>query len=263
MSNYAIGVEYHGSKFHGWQRQFDQDTVQGAIENALSQVADSQITVSAAGRTDAGVHSVGQIASFQSDANRDLVQWRRGVNSLTPKTINLAWIVEVDKDFHARFSATARRYLYLFMDRQTDVHSDELVWNIGALDADLMHAHAQNLLGEHDFTSFRGAGCQAETPNRRINHCTVKRVGDLVVMDIEANAFLLHMVRNIASCLSVIDNGTPRDYLRKILDSKDRSKLGVTAPPRGLYFYNVRYPGCSFPSPRLPSILSASSRDFF
>ncbi len=263
MPTYAIGIEYQGTIFHGWQRQVDQVTVQGELENALSQVADSPILLSAAGRTDAGVHSMGQVASFSSDSNRSPDQWLRGVNSLSSQSINVNWVIEVEGSFHARFSATARRYLYLFMDRKRDVHAKDLAWNIQSIDADLMHWHAQNLLGEHDFTSFRGAGCQAESANRRINHCMVKRVGDLIVLDIEANAFLLHMVRNIASCLSQITENMPSDYLLEILKCKDRAQIGMTAPSSGLYLYKVEYPGYSFPLPRLPSLLAAATKDFF
>jgi len=263
VPTYAIGIEYDGTDFHGWQRQTDQNTVQGELEKALSQVADSEVLLFAAGRTDAGVHSMGQVASFYSESGRDLSQWLRGSNSLTPRSINLTWIVEVEDTFHARFSATARRYLYFFLDRKKEVHAGDLAWSRQALDADLMHLHAQNLIGEHDFTSFRGAGCQADSPNRRINHCLVKRVGDLIVLDIEANAFLLHMVRNIASCLSQITEEMPSDYLIQVLNQKDRSKIGMTAPSSGLYFYKVEYPGYSFPLPRLPALLASTSRDFF
>jgi tRNA pseudouridine38-40 synthase len=263
VPTYAIGIEYHGTIFHGWQRQADQNTVQGDLEKALSQVADSEVLLSAAGRTDAGVHSMGQVASFHSDSDRGLDQWLRGANSLTPQSINITWIVEVEDTFHARFSATARRYLYLFMDRKKDAHASDLAWMVESLDADLMHWHAQNLLGEHDFTSFRGSGCQADSPNRRINRCLVKRIGDLIVLDIEANAFLLHMVRNIASCLSQITKDMPGDHLLEILRCKDRAKIGITGPASGLYLYKVEYPGYSFPLPRLPALLAATSRDFF
>ena len=262
MPTYAIGIEYHGTVFHGWQRQANQNTVQGDLEKALSQVANSEVLLSAAGRTDAGVHSMGQVASFCSDSDRGLDQWLRGVNSLTPQSINVTWIIQVEDTFHARFSAAARRYLYLFMDRKQDVHASDLAWSLQCVDADLMHWHAQNLLGEHDFTSFRGAGCQADSPYRRVNRCLVKRVGDLIVLDIEANAFLLHMVRNIASCLSQISEDAPYNYLLEILKHKDRSKVGMTAPSSGLYLYKVEYPGYSFPSPRLPALLAATSRDF-
>ena len=243
MPTYAIGIEYHGTVFHGWQRQADQNTVQGDLEKALSQVANSEVLLSAAGRTDAGVHSMGQVASFCSDSDRGLDQWLRGVNSLTPQSINVTWIIQVEDTFHARFSAAARRYLYLFMDRKQDVHASDLAWSLQCVDADLMHWHAQNLLGEHDFTSFRGAGCQADSPYRRVNRCLVKRVGDLIVLDIEANAFLLHMVRNIAGVLTAVANGSkPITWAEEVLQSRDRSAGGVTALPDGLYFSGVRYP---------------------
>ena len=262
MGTYALGVEYNGENFSGWQKQLDRPTIQGSLEKALSQVADSEIQLSAAGRTDAGVHAMGQVASFQSAVTRSSEQWRRGVNSLTPDSINVAWVTGVEDDFHARFSATARRYLYLFMDRVEDTHAKQLAWSVASLNADLMHASAQFLVGEHDFTTFRGSGCQAETPYRRINHCVVKRIGDLVVVDIEANAFLLHMVRNIVSCLSQIKEDSHPDYLLELLSLRDRTQIGMTAPSSGLYLFDVRYPDYDFPLPRLPSLLLGASREF-
>ena len=262
MGTFALGVEYNGKDFSGWQKQLDRLTIQGSLEKALSQVADSEIQLSAAGRTDAGVHSMGQVASFRSEVARSSEQWRRGVNSLTPDSINVAWVNEVEDGFHSRFSATARRYLYLFMDRVEDTHASQLAWSVTSLNADLMHGFAQGLVGEHDFTTFRGSGCQAETPYRRINHCVVKRIGDLVIVDIEANAFLLHMVRNIVSCLSQINEDAPSDYLLELLTLRDRTKIGMTAPSSGLYLFDVRYPGYDFPLPRLPSLLLGVSREF-
>ena len=148
------------------------------------------------------------------------------------------------------------------MDRVEDTHAKQLAWSVASLNADLMHASAQFLVGEHDFTTFRGSGCQAETPFRRINHCVVKRIGDLVVVDIEANAFLLHMVRNIVSCLSQIKEDSHPDYLLELLSLRDRTQIGMTAPSSGLYLVDVRYPGYDFPLPRLPSLLLGGSREF-
>ena len=262
MATFAIGIEYEGSVFYGWQRQPNRLTVQGVLETALTQVADTPTVISGAGRTDAGVHAMGQVASFVSDANRTEEQWLKGLNSLTPKQVNVAWVREVEDSFHARFKATARRYLYLFMEREQDTQASHLVWTVGSLDIDAMHQQAQCLVGEHDFTSFRGAGCQANTATRRINHCIVRRCGSVVVLDIEANAFLLHMVRNIASCLSRVDRNDSEDYVEMLLKGKDRRKIGMTAPANGLYFYQVEYPKYSFPSSRKPSILAAVADTF-
>lgn len=255
MPQYAFGVTYCGTNFHGWQRQTQLPTVQGELERAISHVANVQTQISAAGRTDAGVHATGQVAAFHSDADRTLQNWQRGLNALTPDDILVDWVLNVDDHFHPRFSATARRYTYLFHDVG---HPHPLlsgrVWSCQKLDADRMHRHAQTLLGEHDFSSFRGAGCQSMTPFRRINRCEVIRRGDFVVLEIEANAFLLHMVRNIASVLHTIGRRISVDLV-KLLSFRDRTKSGPTAPPEGLYLVGVSYPDFDLPQPLEPAIL--------
>jgi len=249
MLSYAFGVTYDGADFHGWQRQADLPTVQSTLEQALSQIADAPTMISVAGRTDAGVHAIGQVGAFSSDASRSLQDWKRGLNALTPTTIRVDWVVLAPEEFHPRYSATARRYVYLFHDTER-AHPmlAKRVWSCAHLDADAMHRAGRVLLGEHDFSSFRGAGCQALSPLRRVNRCEVTRRGEFVVLDIEANAFVLHMVRNIAAGLQEV--GTcKRAELRTLLDAKDRTQLGPTAPPDGLYLVEVSYPGQDLPAP--------------
>ncbi len=255
MPHYAFGVTYNGERFHGWQRQNDVPTVQGELEQALSRIANCDTHITVAGRTDAGVHATGQVAAFFSQAKRSLHDWQRGLNALTPSDISVDWVVETSPGFHPRYSATARRYKYVFHDIGR-VHPllVNRVWGCTRLDADAMHRGAQNLLGEHDFSSFRGAGCQSLTPMRRVNRCEVLRHGDFVVMEIEANAFLLHMVRNIASALHAVGRGDCVD-LSKLLALRDRTQLGATAPPEGLYLVGVSYPEFDLPAPATLSFL--------
>ncbi len=249
MTDYALGISYDGSQFHGWQRQPELPTVQGALEQALSQIADNPVTIAVAGRTDTGVHATGQVAGFKSAASRSLNDWLRGLNALTPDAIRVNWVTPVPSGFHPRYSAVARRYVYLFHDddaRHPHLHGH--VWQCASLDADAMHRAAQHLVGEHDFSSFRGAGCQSLTPMRRVNRVAVTRRDRWVLMDIEANAFVLHMVRNIARALHDVGTGSGLDVARLLL-AADRRQLGATAPPDGLYFARVVYPDVSLPPP--------------
>ena len=261
MSNthfrYALAVQYAGGEFHGWQRQRDVPTVQGTLEQAASKLADEPVTLQVAGRTDAGVHAVGQISSFSCSRAPDTRNWQRGLNSLTPKSIHVIWVRAVPAEFHPRYDATSRRYTYVFYDQQrTDPFVAGLAWCCDVLDADAMHRQAQCLLGEQDFSSFRGAGCQSLTPMRRVDQVSVRRQGAYVVMDIVANAFLLHMVRNIASGLLSVGRGAANGYLADVLAARDRSALGVTAPPQGLYLSEVCYSSVALPKVTvLPSIL--------
>ena len=240
--HFACGVIYDGSAFHGWQRQVSEASVQGELEAAFSQVADHPVSLIAAGRTDAGVHATGQVVHFSSRASRQPQQWLRGTNALTSSALRIHWVVEVDASFHARYKATARRYTYVYHDNATAqplLHGR--VWECPALDADAMHRAAQDLLGEHDFSSFRAAGCQSLTALRRVHRCEVTRRGAFVVMEIEANAFLLHMVRNIARALHDVGIGRLKMPLRELLALRDRTRLGATAPPHGLYLSGVEY----------------------
>jgi tRNA pseudouridine38-40 synthase len=256
---YALAVQYAGGEFSGWQRQPNVPTVQGALEQAAAKLTDESITLQVAGRTDAGVHATGQIASFSSSLKPEARNWQRGLNALTPASIYVSWVHSVAVEFHPRYDATSRRYTYIFYDQQqTDPFISGLAWCCSPLDADVMHQQAQCLLGEHDFSSFRGAGCQSLTPMRRVDQVLVRRQGAFVVMEIEANAFLLHMVRNIASGLLNVGLGAADSYLADLLAARDRTALGVTAPPQGLYLSQVRYPHAGLPAvTALPPILRA------
>jgi tRNA pseudouridine38-40 synthase len=245
MPRIALGVAYDGSAFHGWQRQASVPTAQGALESALSQVAALPITTHAAGRTDAGVHATAQVVHFDCDAERPLRAWTLGVNALLPPTVQVRWARVVDTSFHARFGALNRRYQYLFADQPV---ARPLLyrqcWMTSPLAADRMHEAGQALLGEQDFSAFRAAGCQSSTPWRCVHRLTVSRHGPLIVLDVTANAFLLHMVRNMARALHDVGSGRlDRAALVQLLAGRDRTVLGATAPPQGLYLVQVGYPG--------------------
>ncbi len=245
----ACGIAYDGSAFHGWQRQTNLPTVQGELERAISTVADAPVTVVASGRTDRAVHALGQVATFDSPAQRDLDTWLRALNGLTPDAISVPWVQPVPDEFHARYSAVARRYCYVFSDAG---HSNPLLaqraWQTRALDVDAMHRAGQLLLGEQDFSAVRGAGCQSLTPVRRVDQCVVRRQGGFVLLEIQANAFLLHMVRNIARLLHDVGRGEPI-AVTDLLLGRDRTRLGATAPAQGLYFARSVYAGVVFPLP--------------
>jgi tRNA pseudouridine38-40 synthase len=248
MPSLVFGVTYDGASFYGWQRQPDFPTVQGELEAAVTRVADSSVNIIVAGRTDTGVHATGQVAGFSCQTNRSLHEWHRGLNALTPKSISVDWVQTVDETFHPRYSATARTYSYVFHDiGRKHPMLLQRVWGCQALDADAMHRAAQCLIGEHDFSSFRGAGCQSTTPMRRVNRCAVFRRGAFVVLEIEANAFVMHMVRNIASALHDVGCGHESMSINALLDVKDRTLLGPTAPPDGLYLVDVSYPNFELP----------------
>ena len=254
--HFAAGLSYRGTAFNGWQRQPGLPTVQGTVEQALSRIADHDIGLSVAGRTDAGVHATGQVIAFTSPVNRSPEVWQRGLNGLTPDGIRVNWVQAVDAAFHPRYRATARTYQYVFFDQaRENPFLQELAWCTDALNADRMHQQAQSLLGEQDFSSFRAAGCQSLTPFRRVDRCEVRRCGGLVVMEITANAFLLHMVRNIASALRDIGRDHDVESMASRLGRRDRRKLGITAPPQGLYLVQVAYPEQAFPESPQPSFL--------
>lgn len=241
----AAGVEYDGSGFYGWQRQRQSPTVQACVEQALSRVADHPITVQCAGRTDTGVHAYCQVIHFDTQAERSERSWVLGANTTLHPGASLLWLRSVDDQFHARFSARRRSYRYRILNRwvRPAVDRDRVAWCRRPLDADRMHAAAQALLGEHDFSSFRAVGCQARSPIRRLHEVAVKRVADEVILDIQANAFVYHMVRNIAGSLMAIGLGEqPVDWMQRLLALKDRSHAGATAPAEGLYFMAPSYP---------------------
>lgn len=255
MTRWALGVEYDGAAFGGFQRQphHDQPTVQGALEKALSSIADESVHLVCAGRTDAGVHAVAQVVHFDCASERDARAWTRGANSLTPDGISVRWAQVVDDAFHARFSATARTYLYVLSDGEP-VHAllrDRVAGFPVRLDEKAMAEAARVLIGEQDFSSFRAAGCQARHAVREVLHCAVHRNGSLLGFEIRANAFLQHMVRNLVGSLALVGDGRRSvDWFGEVLAARDRTRAGPAAPPAGLYFVDVTYPE----HPDLPTI---------
>lgn len=240
----AAGIEYRGSRFDGWQRQAGRRTVQQKIESALTRVANHPVTIQCAGRTDAGVHAVRQIAHFDTTSCREGHSWVFGANSNLPGDVNLNWVVPVCDGFHARFSARSRRYRYYILNRRTrtSIFQDLLTWETQPLDVSLMARAAACLVGEHDFSSYRATACQARSPVRRVMELKVWRQNDLVIIEIEANAFLHHMVRNIAGVLIMIGQGKQGiEWAQEVLLARDRSLGGITAPPNGLFLLDVVY----------------------
>jgi tRNA pseudouridine38-40 synthase len=254
MPRIALAVEYDGSPYHGWQRQSEVDSVQAQLETALSRVANEPIVVVCAGRTDRAVHATYQVVHFETPVERADHAWLMGGTFFLPPDITLLWARPVPDDFHARFSATARSYRYVILNRGTRaaINRERVTWYRGRLDADAMHEAGQYLLGKHDFSSFRARDCQAQSPVRTIESFSVQRQGDYIYLDITANAFLHHMVRNIVGTLLPIGTGeqTPESILA-VLQARHRSVAGITAPAEGLYLVNVRYPThFSIPPPR-------------
>jgi tRNA pseudouridine38-40 synthase len=241
---FAVGVEYRGSAYCGWQRQPHCDSVQQNLEQALSFVADHAIELTCAGRTDSGVHAVEQVAHFDSIAIRSERAWVLGANCRLPRDIRIKWVVPVTDDFHARFRAQARAYRYLIFNNAVPsaLFHDLSAWEFRNLDHDKMNESAQVLLGEHDFSSFRAVGCQAKSASRNVQDISVSRRGELVILDIKANAFLYHMVRNIAGSLMSIGRGEHDiDWFIGLLDARNRNLAAATAPASGLYFAYACY----------------------
>ena len=238
------GVEYDGSDYSGWQIQSHARSVQAEVEKALSRVADHPVATICAGRTDAGVHGIGQVVHYDSGATRDARAWLFGANSLLPECMSLRWVKPVDPDFSARHSALARRYRYLIHNSRSrsGLFSRRAYWFTEPLDASLMQDSAQFLVGEHDFSAFRAAECQARSTRRNVIEIAVNRRGDWISIDVEANAFLHHMVRNIVGVLVAVGQGKrPAEWSAEVLAARDRRLGGVTAEPQGLYFLLVRY----------------------
>ncbi len=252
----AMGVEYDGSRFSGWQIQRNCRTIQGVVQQALSAVADHPVQVVCAGRTDTGVHATGQVIHFDTQAQRSARSWVFGANANLPKDVVVLWLRKVDGSFHARFSARRRWYRYIIFNRavRPTFLAGRTSWEYRPLDEELMNRGARHLLGEHDFSAYRAVACQAQSPLRRIYRLEVTRAGELLYLDVEANAFLHHMVRNIAGVLMAIGVGErPPEWAREVLESRDRRLGGVTAPPQGLYLAGVSYPPrYDIPASRLP-----------
>lgn len=241
----ALGVEYMGARFSGWQRQSHVASIQAHIEDTLAKIVMHKVDIVCAGRTDAGVNATGQVVHFESGAARPLKAFTRGVNTHLPDDIAITWAREVSDQFHARYSATARRYRYVIYNNP--LRSGNLAHGLThvyqPLNADSMHKAAQALVGEQDFTSFRAAHCQSNTPFRNVHCVSVTRQGRYIVVDITANAFLHHMVRNIVGALIDVGTGEQQaSYLGDLLALKDRTKASATAKPNGLYLVDVTYP---------------------
>lgn len=248
----ALGIEYDGHDFYGWQSQGNLLTVQSCLEQALSQIADEKIQVYCAGRTDAGVHATGQVVHFETNAHRDLRAWTLGANSHLPRSVAVTWVKEVDDQFHARFSALSRRYRYIIYNHsiRPAILAHRVTWYYHLLDVVAMENAGQFLLGELDFSSFRSAECESKTPMRNVHFIRVTRHGHFVVIDIQANAFLHHMVRNITGVLMRIGSGKKKpEWAKEVLEAKDRRVAAETAPANGLYLCQVQYPASySFPN---------------
>ena len=241
----AVGLEYDGSAYAGWQIQAHALSIQSVAESAFSRVADHPITLTCAGRTDAGVHALGQVAHFDTEAARTPRAWALGATAALPEDVTVQWAAEVRQDFHARYSALARTYRYVIVNRASRpaLERNRVCWVHRELDAERMANAAAHLVGEHDFSAFRSAECQARTPTRRVESIEVQRDGERVVIDIRANAFLHHMVRNIAGVLIRVGSGEEGpDWARAVLESRDRRLGAPTAPAAGLYLLAVRYP---------------------
>jgi tRNA pseudouridine38-40 synthase len=240
----ALGLEYCGTPFHGWQSQPEGDTVQDALQVALSTIAGEPISVICAGRTDAGVHATLQVVHFETGVERPLTAWVRGVNSHLPEGVAVRWAAAVDDEFHARFSARGRRYRYLLLNRpqRPGLWQGRVGWFHLPLDVEAMQQAATHLIGEHDFSAFRAAGCQAKTPVKTLWRADVQQVGSLIVFDFEASAFLHHMVRNLVGSLVYIGKGTQApDWMAELLQQRDRTVAAPTFSPDGLYFRGPIY----------------------
>lgn len=241
----ALGVEYNGYGFYGWQAQHGLSTVQGVLETALTQVANEPITLFCAGRTDANVHATGQVVHFDTHAKRHIDAWIWGTNTHLPSSVVVHWAKSVDYSFHARFTAISRRYRYIIYNRpvRPAILSQRVTWHYYPLDVARMNEAARYLLGEQDFSSFRSSQCSSKTAMRCVTECSISRDRDFVILEIEANAFLHHMVRNIVGTLLKIGSGRAEPHwMETVLKAKSRRAAAETAPAEGLYLINVGYP---------------------
>ena len=240
----ALGVEYDGRSFCGWQSQAEGSTVQDALQYALSQVTGEQISVIAAGRTDTGVHALEQVVHFETQVERPLTAWVRGTNALLPGSIAVLWAHPVPDEFHARFSAHGRSYRYLLINRavRPAIHAGKMGWFHAPLDVAAMQDASRHLLGKHDFSAFRAAQCQARSPVKQLHQLDISRHGEILVFDLSADAFLHHMVRNIIGCLVYVGKGKhPPSWLSEVLAGRERSLAAPTFAPDGLYLTRIRY----------------------
>jgi tRNA pseudouridine38-40 synthase len=241
---FALGVEYDGAGFFGWQSQPGGNTVQDVLERSLSSIAGEQVRVVCAGRTDTGVHALGQVVHFDTAAERPATAWVRGTNAHLPASVAVRWAMPVAADFHARFSALARTYRYVLLNRpeRPAVLAGKVGWCHRPLDLAAMQAAAACLQGEHDFSSFRAAGCQARSPVKTLRSFEIARDGDLVLFDCRANAFLHHMVRNLVGALVYVGMGRQSpEWFAQLLEARDRRLGAPTYAPDGLYLAEVEY----------------------
>ncbi len=254
---FALGLEYDGTHFSGWQSQPGGNTVQDVLETALTRIAAMPVRVMCAGRTDAGVHALAQVAHFDCAAERSPTAWVRGVNAHLSSQVAVRWAVSVPEDFHARFSARGRHYRYLLLNRSVrpGLLSNRVGWCHQALDLEAMQTAAACLIGEHDFSSFRAAECQAKSPVKTMCRFEITRSEDLICFDCSANAFLHHMVRNLVGALVYVGMGRrPVDWIGELLVARDRRIAAPTFAPHGLYLAGVDYDACwALPETRVSS----------
>ncbi len=254
MLRIALGIEYDGSAYAGWQTQRRLRTLQNITERALASIAAEPVSLTCAGRTDAGVHACGQVAHFDTHARRSTRAWVLGANSELPQDVSICWALPVPAHFHARYCAEARTYRYIILNRlaRAALAASRATWIHRPLDHERMAQAAQALVGEHDFSAFRSAECQARSPIRRMERIAVERHDDWVLIEATANAFLHHMMRNIAGLLIAIGRGDAAPgRAQEVLAGRDRARSAATAPPQGLYLLSVRYPAAfALPPPR-------------
>ncbi|WP_051378996.1 tRNA pseudouridine(38-40) synthase TruA [Derxia gummosa] len=258
MTRIALGIEYDGSGYHGWQIQRDLPSVQATLENAIGRFlgARERVEVVVAGRTDTGVHARGQVVHLDVMAERSPASWVRGLNALLPADVAVRWMAPVAEGFHARFDAMRRDYRYLIWNQpqRAPLLRNRAAWCFRPLDADAMHAAARPLVGEHDFSCFRSSECQAKSPVKTLYEIEVKRRGPIVELHIAANAFLHHMVRNVVGSLVYVGTGRmPGDWIAELLAGRDRRLAAPTYAAQGLYFESVDYP----PEAGLAGIMAA------
>ena len=255
----ALGVEYNGHEYYGWQAQRGLPTIQETLQTALAKIANEDIFLHCAGRTDAGVHATGQVVHFDTRAKRHVDAWIWGTNTHLPPSIVVRWARHVDYHFHARFTAVARRYRYIIFNHpiRPAILSHQTAWHYYPLDVECMQKDRQFLIGEQDFSSFRSSQCNSKSPMRNVIEVFLQRQGFYIMMDIEANAFLHHMVRNMAGVLMKIGAGfKDPGWMKEVLLAKSRRAAAETAPAEGLYLTQVRYPSVyDFPISQEPFLL--------
>ncbi|MED7819591.1 MULTISPECIES: tRNA pseudouridine(38-40) synthase TruA [unclassified Francisella] len=249
MKNYLLQIEYFGKNYCGWQRQSHSPSVQEELEKALYKIANHNIEVICAGRTDTGVHATSQIVNFYSDADRPLNAWQRGTNALLPKDIKILDIKEVDNDFNSRFSAINRTYNYVIYNStiSSPIFAEHCLWENRQLDITKMNQACKYLLGEQDFSSFRSSQCQSNTPFRNIQKAEFIKQGNFIVFEVVGNAFLHHMIRNLVGSLLKVGLGLQSsEWIKELLEAKDRTQAAETAKAHGLYFVGIKYQDFQF-----------------